>query len=60
MADTVHMGELMCIMVISVTNGAWMVSLKLKIIPKLRGRWGFCAGGLALLLFGGLGCWPPP
>ena len=55
MVNSIHMGALMCIMAISVTNGAQMVSPQLRVLPSSRRTLGVVCRGISYVVFGGLG-----
>ena len=50
MEDTVHMGAWIHIMVISVTNGAQMVSLQLRVLSKSGWTLGILCGGVGFVV----------
>ena len=50
MAYSIHMGELMCIMIVSVTNGAWMAGPQLRVLPRPRWMVGVLCRGINVVV----------
>ena len=55
MAVSINMGSLMCIMAVSVTNCAWMVSTQFWVLPRFRVMLGILCRGVGSIIVQSVG-----